>query len=181
MRWEAELLGRYFTGEGLAMILDHGQAVAAMASKICCKLGLSEAESRFVEEAALLHDIGVCRVNAPGIGMHGEHDYIKHGVLGREILEKEGLPQHALICERHIGVGLTTADIVSQNLPLPHRDMTPQSLPEQIICFADLFFSKKPGNITTQKSPERVRQKLSAFGEDKVQIFDSWMERFWPY
>jgi uncharacterized protein len=179
-RWELELLGNYFTGETLTLIVAHDWAVARFAGKICDKISLSEADCRFVEEASLLHDIGVCRVHAPEIGMLGEHDYIKHGFLGREILEKEGYPQHALVCERHTGVGLTIADIISQGLPLPHRDMTPQTLPEQIICFADLFYSKKPGKISQQKDPKRVRRKLMRFGEDKVQIFDNWMERFWP-
>jgi uncharacterized protein len=180
MQWELGLLGRYFKDDSLALIIGHGNAVAGLAKKICARIGLSESERLFIEQAALLHDIGVCRVNAPDIGLRGGYDYITHGILGREILEKEGFPKHALVCERHIGVGLTKADIVSQNLPLPHRDMTPQSLPEQIICFADLFFSKKPGKISVQKDAASVRNKLSRFGEDKVQIFDIWLERFGP-
>jgi uncharacterized protein len=180
VRWEIELLGRYFTGDALKLIVAHALAVAGLAGKIADKCGLSESDSLFVEQASLLHDVGVCRVHAPDIGMAGDHDYIMHGVLGREILEKEGYPLHALVCERHTGVGLTITDIVSQGLPLPHRDMTPQTLPEQIICFADLFYSKKPGKLSQQKEPQRVRRKLQRFGEDKVQIFDRWMERFWP-
>jgi len=126
----------------------------------------------------LLHDIGVCRIYAPKLGLYGEHPYITHGIMGREILEEEGLPLHALVCERHIGVGLTVADIISQQLPLPQREMSPLSLPEQIICFADLFYSKSPGKITLRKSPEQVRAKLAGFGEVKLQIFDRWMEIF---
>ena len=179
-RWEIALLGKYFKGKALSLIVAHDWAVARFAGKICSRIGLSESDSLFVEQASLLHDIGVCRVNAPDIGITGEHDYIMHGILGREILEQEGYPLHAMVCERHTGVGLTVADILSQNLPLPHRDMTPQSLPEQIICFADLFYSKNPAALSTRKTPIRVRQKLSQFGEDKVQIFDRWMERFWP-
>lgn len=178
MRWEIELLGRYFEGETLAIIAGHGAAVADLALKICRRLGLEEHECRFVTEAALLHDIGVCRIHAPKLGLHGEHPYIMHGIIGREILEDERLPLHALVCERHIGVGLTVADIIDQSLPLPQRDMIPLSLPEQIICFADLFYSKSPGKISRQKSPEQVRNKLAGFGDLKVQIFDSWMERF---
>jgi len=101
-----------------------------------------------------------------------------HGILGREILELEGLPQHALVCERHIGVGLTVDDIVGQSLSLPLRDMSPQTVAEEIVCFADLFYSKKPGKLTKRKSIESVRDNLSRFGESKVRIFDSWMQRF---
>jgi uncharacterized protein len=131
-----------------------------------------------VEEAALLHDIGVCRIQAPKLGLEAGLPYIMHGIIGREILEQEGFPRHALVCERHIGVGLTVEDIISQQLPLPQRDMTPRSTSEQIVCFADLFYSKSPGRIAFQKSPEQVRKKLAGFGEDKVQIFESWMDLF---
>jgi uncharacterized protein len=177
-RWEIELLGRYFEGDALANIAGHGRAVARLALKVCHALGLAEDDCRFVEEAALLHDIGVCRIHAPKIGLEGEFPYIMHGIIGREILENEGFPRHALVCERHIGVGLTVEDIIRQQLPLPQRDMTPRSTCEQIICFADLFYSKSPGRITLQKSPGQVRTKLAGFGDDKVHIFESWMELF---
>jgi len=177
-RWEIELLGRYFEGEALAVIAGHGRAVAGLALNVCRLLGLAEEECRFVEEAALLHDIGVCRTRAPKIGLAAGLPYIMHGVIGREILEQEGFPRHALVCERHIGVGLTVEDIVRQGLPLPHRDMSPLSLPEQIICFTDLFYSKNPGKIVHQKSPDKVRSKLAGFGEGKALIFDHWMVLF---
>jgi uncharacterized protein len=177
-RWEIELLGRYFEGDALAIIIGHGRAVAELALKICQALGLPEEECRFVEEAALLHDIGVCRTVAPKIGLEVGFPYIMHGIIGREILEQEGFPRHALVCERHIGVGLTVKDIVRQNLPLPQHNMSPISTAEQIICFADLFYSKSPGRIMLQKSPEQVRKKLAGFGGNKVQIFESWMDRF---
>jgi uncharacterized protein len=178
MRWEIELLGRYFEGEALEIIIGHGRVVADLGIKICRRLKLPEEECRFVEEAALLHDIGVCQINAPKLGLQGVHPYIMHGIIGREILEKENLPLHAIVCERHIGVGLTVADIIRQNLPLPHREMVPLTLTEEIICFSDLFYSKTPGKITHQKSPEKVRKKLAHFGEEKLQIFDKWMKQF---
>jgi uncharacterized protein len=180
MRWEIELLGRYFKGEALEVIAGHGRVVADFALVVCHRLGLAENDCRFVEEAALLHDVGVCRIHAPKLGLHGEYPYIMHGIIGRKILEREGLPLHALVCERHIGVGITVDDIISQKLPLPLRDMIPLTLSEQIICFADLFYSKSPGKITSKKSPEQVRNKLAAIGEGKLQIFDGWMELFEP-
>jgi len=53
----------------------------------------------FIEEAALLHDIGIFNTNLPKIGCYGRHPYISHGYLGRELLENEGLAAHALVCE----------------------------------------------------------------------------------
>jgi uncharacterized protein len=173
-----ELLGKYFEGEALTVVAAHSRLVADLALDICRRTGLLDGECRFVEEATLLHDIGVCRTRAPRIGLLEGFPYIMHGVIGRDILEKEGLPRHALVCERHIGVGLTLEDIIRQELPLPKRDMSPVSTAEQIICFADLFYSKDPDKISHQKSPEKVRKKLSGFGEEKALIFDRWMVLF---
>jgi len=172
------VLQRYFTGEALKVMVTHGRVVADLALAIGRGQALSDTELEFIEEAAMLHDIGTCRVEAFDIGLHGPHPYIMHGILGRQILEEEGLPRHALVCERHIGVGLTVSDIVKQRLPLPQRDMIPLTVPEEIICFADLFFSKKPGRLERRKPVAKVRAKLAGFGVDKVQIFDSWLERF---
>ena len=176
--WAAKLVSRYLEGTPLEIVLEHSRHVADLALAIADRLALPEETRLFIEEAALLHDIGVCRVNAPGLGLHGPHPYITHGVHGREILDREGFPLHALVCERHTGVGLTLEDIVRQGLPLPQRDMCPESIAEQIICFADLFYSKKPGRLAERKTVEKVRKKLLPFGEEKVRIFDSWLARF---
>jgi len=176
--WSENLLARYLEGESLRIVLEHSRLVAALALDVSAHLSIADHDRLFIEEAALLHDIGVCRVNAPKLGLHGEHPYILHGVLGRAILENEGYPLHALVCERHIGVGLTTADILKQGLPLPHRDMSPVSLSEQIICFADLFYSKNPAKLDHKKTVDQVRSNLLAFGEDKLQIFDIWLKKF---
>ena len=176
--WTTKLLARYLEGDPLMIVLEHSRHVAALALDIACRLELTEVDRLFIEEASLLHDIGVCQVHAPGLGLHGRHPYIMHGVLGRAILEQEGCPLHALVCERHTGVGLTCDDIIRQELPLPHRDMCPQSLAEQIICFADLFYSKKPGKLGERKTAMQVRRKLFPFGEDKVAVFDAWLTQF---
>ena len=173
-----ELLARYLEGESLQIVLEHSRLVARLALDVSEKLAEEVRDPAFIEEAALLHDIGVSRVHAPALGLHGTHPYIVHGVLGRAILENEGYSEHALVCERHIGVGVTTADIVKQNLPLPHRDMCPISLPEQIICFSDLFYSKNPAKLSHKKTVEQVRKNLIVFGDEKVRIFDGWLRRF---
>lgn len=64
-----------------------------------------EVNRDFVEEAAMLHDIGIIYCNAPKIFCNGTHQYIEHGYLGAELLRKEGLPKHALVAERHTGTG----------------------------------------------------------------------------
>lgn len=176
--WATKLLARYLEGESFEIVLEHSRHVADLALEVADRQELTEDDRLFVEEAALLHDIGVCQVHAPELGLYGMQPYIMHGVLGRAILETEGYPLHALVCERHTGVGLTCEDIIKQELPLPHREMYPQSLSEQIICFADLFYSKKPGRLNERKTVAQVRKKLLPFGEEKVAVFDTWLTKF---
>jgi uncharacterized protein len=178
--WEYELLARYLEGQPFRIVLEHSRYVADLALEVADRLAVSEDDRVFIEEAALLHDIGVCQVDAPELGLHGGNPYIMHGVLGRAILEREGYPLHGLVCERHTGVGLTCDDIVRQDLPLPHREMCPESLPEQIICFADLFYSKNPGRLDQRKTAAQVRKKLLRFGAEKVAVFDVWLAKFAP-
>ncbi len=176
--WTDKLLARYFEGKSLGIVLEHSRHVADLALEVAGRLAVGEDDRIFIEEAAMLHDIGACQVKAPELGIHGKHPYIMHGVLGRAILEEEGYPLHGLVCERHTGVGLTCDDIVRQDLPLPHREMCPVSLPEQIICFADLFYSKNPGRLDQRKTVAQVRKKLFPFGADKVAVFDIWLTKF---
>lgn len=178
--WAAKLLAGYLEGEAFRIVYEHSRHVADLALEIAGRMGVGEDDRTFIEEAALLHDIGVCRVNAPELGLYGKNPYIMHGVLGRAILEREGYPLHGLVCERHTGVGLTCDDIVRQGLPLPHRDMCPRTLSEQIICFADLFYSKKPGRLDRRRTAAQARKKLVPFGPEKVAVFDAWLVKFSP-
>ena len=171
-----EILSKYLSEKPLEILVVHSTMVSNLAVDIASKMKLNESEIEFIKNGAMLHDIGISKINAKDLGLYGKAPYIMHGVLGREILEAEGLYDYALICERHIGVGLTTSDIIKNNLPLPLRDMSPQSLPEIIITFADLFFSKNKDKLEEMKTVSEVRENLLKFGEDKVKIFDSWIK-----
>jgi uncharacterized protein len=131
---------------------------------------------RFIEEAGMLHDIGIFQTNAPHIACEGSFPYICHGYLGRELLTLEGYPKHGLVCERHTGTGLSLETIINRKLPIPHRDMRPVSLEEKIICFADKFFSKS--QLNKEKPLKKIRQSLSKHGWHQVEIFDEWCEIF---
>lgn len=159
-------------------LVKHSEAVAGKAVEIGKNVSHLNPDLEFIKEAAMLHDIGIFLINDPEIGCFGEKPYVCHGYLGREILEKEGFPKHALVCERHVGVGISVEDIEKQKLPIPKRDMTPISIEEEIVCFADKFFSKKEGFLSKEKSPEMIRSGLLKFGGDKVKIFDNWFEKF---
>ncbi len=159
------------------MLAVHSMMVRDKALGIARRHPGLNADETFIAEAALLHDIAIFLTDAPYLGCHGSYPYICHGYLGRELLEKEGLPRHALVCERHTGTGLTKEEIIRQNLPLPHRDMLPVTIEEQIICFADTFFSKGK-NPEKELAPQKVRAKLIKFGAEKGVQFDRWCERF---
>lgn len=158
------------------ILLVHSRSVADKALWIADRHPELELDRTFLEEAALLHDIGVFLTDAPGIHCHGTHPYICHGYLGSELLRKEGYLKHALVCERHTGAGLSLKSIVERDLPVPHREMLPVSLEEQVICFADKFFSKT--RLDEEKSMERALKSLVKFGEEGLARFNDWCVRF---
>lgn len=172
------LLKKYCTPVTVDILMTHGKMVAGKGLAACAAVNADAETHRLVIEAAYLHDIGVCKVDAAEIGCFGTEPYIRHGVLGREILEAEGLPVHAMICERHTGVGIMADEVGQQNLPLPERDLRPHSLAERIICYADLFYSKEPDRLTVEKSFEQIKAGLRKYGDDKVAIFENWYHEF---
>lgn len=172
------IIEKYYTPGDLAYqaLITHSQLVTRKALALAARhpeLGLDTA---FVEEGAMLHDIGIFYTDAPGIGCHGDKPYICHGYLGADLLRKEGLPRHALVCERHTGTGFTKAMIEEQGLPLPHRDMVPETLEEKLITYADTFYTKS--HLTQERTPEEARRKLAHFGEIPVRRFDEWSKLF---
>jgi uncharacterized protein len=152
--------------------------VAHKALTIAKNLRLSTKKQSFIEEAAMLHDIGIIRTNTPDIFCYGDLPYLCHLSEGRAILEAEGLPRHAVVAETHVGVGLTKEQIQEQGLPLPHRDMKPTTIEEEIISFADLFYSKNREKLWREKSLKKVRENIAKRGEDQLAILDDWIKRF---
>jgi uncharacterized protein len=160
--------------------VPHVVMVTQKALAIANAKGLNEDSLTFIEEAGMLHDIGIIKINAPKLGVTSDLPYICHGTEGSAILEAEGLPRHALVAERHTGVGITLAEIVERDLPIPHRSMEPQSIEEKIISYADLFFSKSPHKLWFQETPDEIAAELSQFGEAQVAIFRAWQAEFEP-
>jgi uncharacterized protein len=154
----------------------HSRSVADKALEIVDNHPELNADRAFVEEAAMLHDIGVFRCDASGIECYGDKPYICHGIIGAQLLREEGFPLHAFVCERHTGAGLSAKDIAEQGLPLPHIDFLPISIEEQIICFADKFFSKT--RLTQEKTLEQAYKSVAKFGEESALRFSKWSEMF---
>lgn len=158
------------------ILVVHSSEVRNKALQIVDKHPELHADRDFVAEAAMLHDIGIYLTDAPSICCMGSEPYICHGILGAELMRKEGFPRHALVCERHTGAGLSLDEIERQQLPVPHHDMLPVSIEEQIICFADKFFSKT--KLGTEKTVEKAHKSLSKYGEEGIIRFDKWCKMF---
>ncbi|MEJ2267689.1 MAG: HDIG domain-containing protein [Nanoarchaeota archaeon] len=175
-----KIIQKYYNPKSKAyyFLVEHSKAVTKKALEIAKKVPELNPDLKFIKEASMLHDIGILFTNKSEIGCSGKYPYICHGYLGRKLLEKEGFPKHALVCERHVGTGISIKDIKEQKLPLPKRDMIPISIEEQIICFADKFFSKHKETLTKEKSVEEIQNKLKKFGDRYVKTFNNWMIKF---
>ena len=175
-----DLIRLYYRPGSMAyeVLVRHCEAVAAAAVSVARQVPDLASEETFIHQAAMLHDIGIFQVHAPEIGCFGKDPYVCHGWRGARILKQHGLPRHARVCERHVGIGLTAGDIASQGLPLPGRDMCPETMEEQIICYADLFFSKMPPPEGTRRDAAGVIAALAPRGAQKVEQFVKWQKIF---
>ncbi|MBO4596928.1 MAG: HDIG domain-containing protein [Bacteroidaceae bacterium] len=173
-----DIINKYYPEESelKEILLFHSRCVADMAIEIANKHPELDIDKDFVFEAAMLHDIGIFETNAPGIKCFGTEPYICHGTIGARILEAEGFPRHARVCERHTGTGLSLRQIIEQNLPVPHKDLLPETLEEQVICFADKFYSKS--NLERVKTPEQALKSIRKFGDDGIERFENWCKMF---
>ena len=172
------LIDKYYPEENELkhILVVHSRSVADKALALAKKHPELNLDLQFIEEAAMLHDIGIFKTDADGIFCFGTYPYICHGYLGAELVRADGFPRHALVCERHTGAGLTLKQIVARDLPVPHREMVPVSLEEQIICFADKFFSKT--HLDREKSVEKARKSIEKHGEEGLERFDEWCKLF---
>lgn len=173
-----QIIDKYCSGniELKEIIIKHSRSVAEKALGIAKAHPELDIDKDFLYEAAMLHDIGVVKTDAPGIKCFGSEPYICHGILGAEMLRSEGLPRHARVCERHTGAGLSREDIINQELPLPHVDFLPETIEEKLICYADKFFSKT--RLNEEKTLERAERSVGKHGEAGLERFREWTELF---
>lgn len=158
------------------LLLHHSRQVADRALAIARKHPELQLDTAFLERAAMLHDIGVFLTDAPGIHCHGTQPYLLHGRLGAELLRDEGMEREARVCERHTGTGLTAQQIAEQGLPLPAIDLLPETEEEQVICYADKFYSKS--HPERERTVEQTAESLKKFGEAGVLKFLAWAKKY---
>ena len=187
------------------MLLHHSRQVCARALQIVERHPELGANRNLVEAGAMLHDIGIFLTDAPGIHCHGTAHYILHGSLGAQLLrneakqlkkekqQEEQLKEEKLqaiqlqeelhfyealarICERHTGTGLSRQTIIERGLPDPQQDLLPETIEEQIICYADKFYSKS--HLERERTIPQTLQSLEKFGDEGVEKFRHWTELF---
>lgn len=173
-----ELIHRFYASQPQLeeLLLTHSRQVTDRALRICDAHPELHLDRTFIYEAAMLHDIGIIQTNAPSIYCYGTQHYIRHGIIGAEMLQQEGMPRHARVAERHTGTGITIADIEARHLPLPLQDYSPETMEEQLICYADKFYSKTKLGI--EKTFEQALHSLFNFGSDSVERFEHWHKIF---
>lgn len=158
------------------ILLMHSECVTRKALQIADKHPELKLDRTFIQEAAMLHDIGIVKCDAPGIECFGIEPYIKHGIIGADMLRAAGHPKHARVCERHTGAGIALQDIIDQHLPLPHQDFLPETMEEQVICYADKFYSKT--HLDRVRTPEQALKSIGRFGKAGAKRFARWMQLF---
>src|SRR5208282_3141034 len=89
------LMKKYYPSgsQAYSLLVNHSRLVAEKALHVAARVPSLGPNLSFIEEASMLHDIGIFLTNAPHIGCYGDKPYICHGYLGRELLEKDGLPE----------------------------------------------------------------------------------------
>lgn len=173
-----QIIDKYYPDDNelKRILLVHSRKVAEKTLELASHHPELELDIPFLEEAAMVHDIGIRECDAAGIFCFGDKPYICHGTIGAEMMRNEGYPRHALVCERHTGTGLTLEYIQTNHLPLPHRELVPVSMEEQLICFADKFYSKT--RPEQEKTIDSARKTVAKFGEACAIEFDRWCKLF---
>ncbi len=175
------------------LLVHHSRQVARRALLVASTHPELRLDTALIETGAMLHDIGICRCDAPGILCTGPEPYIRHGLMGGQMLRSlvgndlggqlprplttSDIEPLARICERHTGTGITRRQILSQKLPLPlDGEYEPVTLEEQVVCYADKFYSKS--HPERERTVEQTAEALRRFGDDCRQRFLGWAERF---
>ncbi len=154
----------------LDLVWSHSLNVEGIVKKIIADHPELQIKEDLARAGAIAHDIGVYLVEPCSCHKKGreksKEPYIKHGVIGADIIRNEGLGKEvALMVERHIGTGISKEQILKNNLPLPVKDFIPKTLEEKLVGYADNFHSKKP----KFNSYAEIKKDLSHYGEESVQ------------
>ena len=170
------------TPGALDLVYAHCVIVCAVAEQLCSRPGsglgvdIDAVDIDTVRAGSLLHDIGVYRLYDDA-GDLDHANYIRHGLVGYELLREEGLPE--TICRfasHHTGVGLSRDDVIAQRLPIPPADYLAETGQERLVMYADKFHSKTTPPVF--RTAPACAARLRRFGEGKVRAFQAMRDAF---
>ncbi|MFF0265334.1 HD domain-containing protein [Kribbella sp. NPDC004536] len=148
------------------VVYEHCELVAEVAAQFFAGL---DVDTELVRAGALLHDIGVYRLDSAA--------YVRHGILGHELLASLGFPvELCRFASCHTGVGITREDVVRQGLPIPADDYLPRTPEEELVMYADKFHSKRTPPVFV--SADTYATEVARFGADKVLRFAQLRQRY---
>jgi uncharacterized protein len=156
------------TREAFELVHGHCRIVCELAEQVIARNNLA-VDVDLVRAGALLHDLGVYRLDGS--------DYIRHGVLGYELLQELGFPDVLCrFCSHHTGVGVSREDVVQQKLPIPPGDYLAETPEEELVMYADKFHSKSnPPRFVTAAAYQAA---VLRFGIDKATRFTALLHRY---
>jgi uncharacterized protein len=161
------------TREAFEAVYTHCVIVCRIAEQF---LPGTDLDAALVRAGCLLHDIGVYRLYGPS-GTLDHAAYIRHGVLGHELLRDLGFPEALCrFCSHHTGTGLTREDIAARGLPIPPADYLADTGEEELVMYADKFHSKKSPPVFLTAASYQV--SVGRFGADKVARFADMVRRY---
>ena len=156
------------TRAAFELVHSHCQIVCDLAEQVIKGNNLA-VDIDLVRAGSLLHDIGVYRLDGSA--------YIRHGVLGYELLRELDFPEAlSRFCSHHTGVGLSREDIAEQQLPIPPCDYLAETVEEELVMYADKFHSKT--NPPTFVTAAAYQTSVLRFGAAKAAHFADLVARY---
>jgi uncharacterized protein len=163
------------TSAAFELVYTHCEIVCEVAEQLLASRALT-LDAGLVRAGSLLHDIGVYLLYSST----GELDhvrYIRHGVLGYELLRGLGFSDVICrFCSCHTGVGLNRDDVIRQGLPIPVSDYLAESGEEELVMYADKFHSKTEPPVFV--GAESYAASVRRYGADKASRFAKMRDRF---
>ena len=176
-----KIIEKYFDKNSKAydILVIHSEAVLKKAIQIAKNVPELYPNFELIKQGALLHDIGICRCRVPALGCNGTEPYIKHFLFSRDILRDEGCSTELQdIVLKHIGCGFTVDEIEVYNFPFPKEDVIAKTVEEQIVSIADMYFSKKIGELQTERSLDDIRNRFKKYSLRQQRLFDRWIKKY---
>lgn len=158
--------------DAFELVHEHCRLVCSIAEQFFAGVDI---DTDLVRAGALLHDIGVYRLESTA--------YVRHGVLGHELLASLGFPvELCRFASCHTGVGITRDDVVRQSLPIPVDDYLPRTPEEELVMYADKFHSKRLRRSSSPATPTPPKPADSAQTRCRGSLFSGTgtATRHWP-